>query len=145
MHKKPVRKPKQPALNYAVWLLGRRDYGEGEMEAKLISKLYSEEEVRDTMQTLKELKYVDDSLFSARRIKSKATYAGWGKYKIAMDLKQKGLDEATINAAFAELDSEEAEDDAVETIDWQQNAVDLMQKKYGAWPEDLPFKMLMAA
>ena len=59
---------KEPALSYALTLLGRRDYSTWEMERKLEGKGYRREEIMTAVTRLREWNYLDDGIYLRRQI-----------------------------------------------------------------------------
>lgn len=142
IHKKGYtrKKPSYSSFDYAIFLLGRKPYPFKEMYDKLIQRGYSEKETQDATSRLKELGYLDDALFAKNRVRSRADFSSWGKSKIIQELKQKGVAAEHIENAisFWEEGADEWVQGEVSSNSWKDNAVDLLQRKYGAWPEDLP-------
>ncbi|NLM36809.1 MAG: regulatory protein RecX [Firmicutes bacterium] len=61
-------KPKEPALSYALTLLGRRDYSTRELERKLEGQGYQREEIMAALARLREWNYLDDATYLRRQI-----------------------------------------------------------------------------
>ena len=63
------------------------------------------------MQHLVKEKYVDDERYARAYVRDKFRYAGWGRLKIAYNLRQKGVDRIIINEAMeAEIEVDEYAD-----------------------------------
>lgn len=56
---------------------------------------------------LTEDKYIDENRYAHAFVRSKFRFNRWGREKIRLAMRQKGLDDSTINDALAELDGEE--------------------------------------
>lgn len=78
-------------LDYAVRVLSRKDYFESEMFAK-ISEHFSEEEAAETIIKLKDYGYLDDTRCRKNLIVSRLRN-GYGTYRIAAELREKGIDD----------------------------------------------------
>jgi len=117
-------------------MMGRRPFSEKEMQAKLLQKHYAEEEVAETMARLNELGYLNDAKFASERVRSRAELYGWGAQRIKQELKQKGVDSATVTQAVEAFEEGNA-DEGKDPHDWQQKADDLLARKFGVWPEEL--------
>lgn len=117
---------KTSSTNYALWLLGKRGHSKAELAAKLKQRGYEAEAVETALKAV--AVYLDDDAFALSRIRYRATYSKWGRGRIAQELAAKGLNEATINRAFAAW----AENDENKT-DWQAQATELLQRKFGQY------------
>lgn len=60
--------------------------------------------------SLREDRYVDDARFAAAFAREKASLQGWGPVKIRFQLRGKGISEADIVTALAEVEPEKADD-----------------------------------
>ena len=56
---------------------------------------------------LTEDKYIDENRYAHAFVRSKFRFNRWGREKIRLAMRQKGLDDSTINDALSELDGEE--------------------------------------
>ena len=52
---------------------------------------------------LTSLKFIDDSRYATAYVREKASLSRWGEYKIRAGLRNKQIDEETINAALSQL------------------------------------------
>ena len=129
----------------ALKLLSRRGYAVAELKRKLLDKEHPYKDVMQTLEWLQEHRFLDDARFAAGRIRYRAEVSRWGRLKILQELKQKGVPEEItqeeLNKFEAGLDQpldpnlspEKIRDD----FDWQQEALTLLEKRFGHWPEDL--------
>ena len=130
------RKPKLPSFEKAVSLLSRRGYASKEMYEALIKKNYEEQEASEAIEQLLEIRYLDDKRYAYERIRSRATVSKWGKGRISRELQAKGIPENIAEEAFNRFES--GEDERLnETYNWQKEASELLQHKYGAWPIEI--------
>ena len=53
---------------------------------------------------LTSLKFIDDSRYATAYVREKASLSRWGEYKIRAGLRNKQIDEETINAALSQLE-----------------------------------------
>lgn len=130
------KRTKLSAYDKSIQLLARRGYAVKELTDALLKKEYSADEVSETIQLLQDHRYLNDENFAYERIRSRALLSKWGKRRIQTELKNKGVDEATIHKAFNQFE-EGTEERLGETHDWQQQATELLLRKYGAFPNHL--------
>lgn len=116
---------RKTCMEMALGILARRGYSVFELGRKLKDKAYSRDEVEETLGRLVELKYVDDLRFSRERARYRAETSKWGWQRIAMELRQAGVDDAAMVAAKAEIgeggDSE---------VDFDAKALDLVRRHF---------------
>lgn len=130
------KRTKLSAYDKSIQLLARRGYAVKELTEALLKKKYPAEEVLEAINLLLEHRYLNDESFAYERIRSRALLSKWGKRRIQTELKNKGVDEAIIHKAFNQFE-EGTEERLGETHDWQQEATDLLLRKYGAFPNTL--------
>lgn len=90
--------PYEALWNRALWYLGRRDYGLRELRQKLLrprpnKPAPAEEDVDKAMERLVELGLLDDARY-AQRLAEALSRKGFSTRGIAMELRQRGLDES---------------------------------------------------
>ncbi len=107
---------------YALWLLGKREYSVFGLREKLEKKFLDEFDLIETViKEFQEKEWVSDIRFCENFIREKAEYSGWGRRKIFMKIKEKGID------------SEMAEEMLERFFSYQQEknkAIDLALEKY---------------
>ncbi len=105
--KKPKEKfrKKMEINNYIIFLLGRREYSEKEIRAKLKLREHTEEEIDKALTWAKENNYQSDERYARNQIKFRSSKKS--NKKLLYEMKSKGIDEDIINNAIEELDSEE--------------------------------------
>lgn len=79
-----------------------------EVERHLLSKGFAPEEICETIERLKELRYVDDEDYCARYLEY-AAGKGRGPLRIRRELEEKGVERETIQIAFEEYETEESD------------------------------------
>jgi len=107
-------------FNYAVFLLGKRNYFEKVLMDKLKEKEYDEEAITFTIEKLHSYRYLDDERLSMAFVNDKKRFSKKGPRYIASVLKTKGVDQDTIQEALA---ANYHEDEALE------NCKELVRKK----------------
>lgn len=116
---------RKTCMDMALGILARRGYSVFELRRKLKDKAYTRTEIDETVERLQELKYVDDQRFARERARYRAEASKWGWQRIAMELRQSGVDDAAMAAAKAEIgeggDSE---------VDFDAKALDLVRRHF---------------
>ncbi|MCW8965000.1 MAG: recombination regulator RecX [Gammaproteobacteria bacterium] len=110
------------ALQRAVGFLARREHSQHELRWKLSGRDYPEEEIEAALQRLIDKGLQSDERFTHAYIESRYQ-RGHGPYKIAAELKQRGVDEILTNQM---VNSED--------FDWFEHALNVYQKKYAGKP-----------
>lgn len=131
------RKTKEPkkwsAINYVVWLLGRREYSKAELSKKLRIKFEEKgmpiEGIDDILARAEDLGLQSDDRFLESQVRMKKE-AGKGPAFIRAQLRQHDLSEAKIDQAL----SSSFEDDN----EWLVRGYDLAERKFGEAPYKLP-------
>jgi len=90
-------------LNYALWLLGRRDRSVGEIRNKMKEKKFEEEEIEQTIKHLKKLNFLDDGKFATHYISNQISIKPLGKYQLKQKLKRKFVSDEIIDNAIKEI------------------------------------------
>lgn len=107
---KPAKQYDEKALRHkAIELLARREYSFYELETKLTALTENHDDVYPVLDWLIEMGLQSDARFCSMFIRSKAI-AGYGPIRIAMELKQKGINPHLMENAFDELDFDWAEE-----------------------------------
>ena len=124
-------------LERATRILAMRDHSEAEFRRKLVisserAAQFSKAEVPPEPLTAEEIdqvvewcyqhRWLDDTRFAERYLAGRSR-KGYGPQRIRMELGQKGIDKTLIDETLATTD-----------IDWQKQAFDLAERKFG-----LPF------
>jgi regulatory protein len=90
-------------------LCSRAEYCSADLYRKALKDLEGDAEAAAAVVAeLKAQRYVDDARYAAAFAREKASLQGWGPVKIRFQLRGKGIGEADINAALAEVEPEKA-------------------------------------
>jgi regulatory protein len=101
------------ALQKAYRLLSMRPHSEKEMGKKLREKGFPLAVVKEALEKLHELKYLDDELFARQWARNLAVNKLWGNRKIIISLQEKGVSAELISAAIDEARREIFEEEAI--------------------------------
>ncbi len=116
-------KSTQSSLNYALYLLGRRGRSVYELRSKLFEKEFEAVEIEKTLQKLTKLGFLDDQKFAELYARDKVTIYRRGRYRIAQELRLKGVDKEVVEATIKE----------VNPSDELASAVSLLKGRARAW------------
>lgn len=100
------------ALERAVALLAVRARTERELRESLRQCAYSEAVIERVIARMDEAGYIDDADFASHWASSR-TGKGMGTRRIAMELRQKGVDAEQIEQAISQLDEDECMESAI--------------------------------
>ncbi len=100
----------QDLYDYALRILMRRAHSVHEMKTKLLRKADSELLAQVVLARLKESGQLDDSRYAKQFTRQRAEVRKQGKFRIARDLRARGVPDRHINSALAE--SAESHDEA---------------------------------
>lgn len=99
----PKKSPSQKrAIEYALWLLGRRARTQKEIEKKLQDKEYSQADVSYVISRLCELEFINDLEYAKNYIRQSKIIKPKGKYRLTQELLRRGVEKETITSALAE-------------------------------------------
>lgn len=107
-------------FNYAVFLLGKRNYFEKALKDKLKEKEYDEEAIQFAIEKLYHYGYLNEERLTEAFVKDKKRFSKKGPRYIASALKAKGVDEGLIKQT---LEACYEEEEALE------NCMSLLRKK----------------
>lgn len=105
----------EQGLSYTLWLLGRRDHSEAELRERLQRKGAEPSDIGRIVQRLRELELVDDESFATRWVRARSRKKG--AIAIRHELKRKGVGEAHVDRALAELTDEGQVEAAVAVLE----------------------------
>ncbi|MDL2318851.1 recombination regulator RecX [Eubacteriales bacterium OttesenSCG-928-A19] len=108
----------QRALDRALRALALRAHSEQEIVDKLTRAGYDEHIIAETMAKLSEYSLTDDPSFASQWANSRAR-RGMGPWRIARELREKGVSREDADAAIAELDQDAALDTAIQLAEKQ--------------------------
>ena len=112
---------KNKCFNYAVFLLGKRNYFEKALQDKLKEKEYDEEAIQFAIEKLYQYGYLNEERLTEAFVKDKKRFSKKGPRYISSALKAKGVEEELIKKA---LEAHYEEDEALE------NCMSLLRKKF---------------
>lgn len=127
-------KPKREwdAMNYVLWLLGRREYSRAELEIKLARKFAEKEMPKEGIEVVLdraiELGLQSDDRFLDSQVRMQKS-AGKGPLFIRATLRQHDLNSADVESALDQPDD-----------DWLARAYDLAERKFGPAPYAMPLR-----
>lgn len=105
------RKPKevkpQQALVRLEELCARSEHSTGELRTKLRQWRIAPADAEEIIESLTARRFVDDSRFAQAFVRDKYRFARWGRIKIRLQLRAKGVDTDTIAEALELIDSKE--------------------------------------
>jgi regulatory protein len=104
------------AKQKAYRLLSLRPHSEKELEKKLREKGFSATVVKEALEKLHELKYLNDASFADQWARNLAVNKLWGNKKIIASLREKGVAAELINTAIEEARREISEEDALRVL-----------------------------
>ncbi len=106
----------EAAKQKAYRLLSLRPHSERELAKKLLDKGFSKTIVKEALEKLHELKYLNDASFAGGRARHLAVGKLWGNRKIIACLREKGVDDRLIEDAIALARRELPEEEAI--VQW---------------------------
>lgn len=98
------------AISAALNLLAYRPRAEGELRTRLRQRGFSYEAVAETIEKLRELRYLDDQDFAERWIENRLEHRPRSARMIAMELRAKGMDASTVADAVDRVEIDERTD-----------------------------------
>ena len=101
------------ALQKAYRLLSLRPHSEKELEKKLREKGFPAVVIKETLEKLHDLKYLNDASFAAGGARNLAVNKLWGNRKIALSLREKGIATNLIDLSLERAREELSEEAAI--------------------------------
>jgi len=101
------------AKQKAYRLLAMRPHSEKELGKKLRDKGFSEAVIKEALEKLHDLKYLNDASFAIQWARNLAVNKLWGNRKISAGLQEKGVAMRLIEDAIASVRQELSEEDAI--------------------------------
>ncbi len=96
----PDTGPRPRALDFAYARLARRAHSQGELTLKLERAGYPEGEIRDTIERLRSLRYLDDESFATSFALQAVERKRWGPARIEQSLRERCLADSLIAQAL---------------------------------------------
>ena len=106
----------EAAKQKAYRLLSLRPHAEKELEKKLREKGFPAVVVKETLEKLHDLKYLNDESFAKGLARNQAVNKLWGNKKIAAGLREKGLAAEWIDSSIKKAREEVSEEAAIEIL-----------------------------
>lgn len=94
--KKDTEENRNLAFNYGLKYLSYRNRSTKEVNDYLVRKHFEEESINSALKRLIDLKFINDEEFARSWIESRQKYKGKSKFILKNELRQKGLNDATI-------------------------------------------------
>ena len=104
------------ALQKAYRLLSLRPHSEKELEKKLREKGFPAVVIKETLEKLHDLKYLNDASFAVSLARNLAVNKLWGNKKIALNLREKGIATDLIDLSMEQARQELPEEEAIEAL-----------------------------
>ncbi|MEE9913161.1 MAG: recombination regulator RecX [Deltaproteobacteria bacterium] len=101
------------ARQKAFRLLSLRPHSEKELEQKLREKCFPAAVIKEALEKLRDLKYLNDASFAIQWARNLAVNKLWGNRKIIASLQEKGIQTRLIDDAVASARQELSEDEAI--------------------------------
>jgi len=101
------------AKQKAYRLLSMRPHSEKELAKKLRDKGFPEAVIKEALEKLHDLKYLDDASFAMQQARNLAVNRLWGDRRISDSLREKGIAAGLIAQAIAAARQELPQDEAV--------------------------------
>jgi regulatory protein len=98
---------KESAHQYALRLLTNRARSEAEVNKALVKKEYPPEVVEETLERLSKSGLLDDDRFAEAWVENRTEFRPRSKRALAVELRQRGLSQETIEKAVEEVDDED--------------------------------------
>jgi regulatory protein len=106
----------EAAKQKAFRLLALRPHSEKELEKKLREKGFPAVVIKETLEKLHDLKYLNDASFANQWARNLVVNKLWGNKKIFASLRGKGLATELINVSIEKAREELPEEDAMEIL-----------------------------
>lgn len=106
----------EAAKQKAYRLLSLRPHSEKELEKKLREKGFPAVVIKETLEKLHDLKYLNDASFAVSWARNLAVNKLWGNKKIAASLREKGLTADLIDSSIEQARQELQEEEAIEIL-----------------------------
>lgn len=96
----------QEALVRLEELCARTEYSAKELRNKLYRWHIGYPDAEEIIESLRRRRFVDDSRFARAFVRDKYRFNRWGRVKLRVELKARGISDADIAEAFMEIDEE---------------------------------------
>lgn len=106
----------------AIGLLARREYSRAELAQRLQKKSFDNAAIEECLDTLIEQDLQSDARFAANFVRSRII-RGQGVIRIKGELRQRGVDQETLNTALAAIEESEQ-------VDWFELARETLARRF---------------
>ena len=106
----------EAAKQEAYRLLSLRPHSEKELEKKLREKGFPAVVIKETLEKLHDLKYLNDASFASQWARNLVVNKLWGNKKITASLREKGLTADLIDSSIEQAREELPEEAAIEIL-----------------------------
>ncbi len=97
---------RERAMQQALLFLSYRVRSEKEIRQNLSKHEIPDEVIEETLEKLRRSGFANDKQFTSAWVENRSTFRPRGRRALAMELRQKGIDDATIESALEGLDEE---------------------------------------
>jgi regulatory protein len=94
------------ALKRAAALCSKQEQCSSHIREKLKTWNVSDDDAEKIIELLKKEKFLDDQRYATFYVRDKFRFNGWGKIKMAVMLRQKGIPDVIIDEALNQIDQE---------------------------------------
>jgi len=94
------------ALKRAAALCSKQEQCSSHIREKLKTWNVTDNDADKIIELLKKEKFLDDRRYASFYVRDKFRFNGWGKIKLAVMLRQKGIPQVTIDEALDQIDQE---------------------------------------
>ena len=120
-----MNSPKQPltpnqAFNRAAAMCARSEQSSGDIRGKLVKWGLGSSDTDQVLSQLIEQGFINDERYARAFVKDKFSFNGWGRVKIAYQLRQKGIPNDLITDALTVIDEDQ----------YRQRLIDLLSAKW---------------
>lgn len=119
------------ALQIIAGLCSKKEYCSRDIREKLKRWELEEKAQQKIMSFLEQHQFVDDHRFARIYAEDKFRFNHWGKQKIAMMLRQKGIETDTIAEALENIGKQ----------NYEESCLELLRQKWKNMPREEPYKM----
>jgi len=97
---------RERALHQALLFLSYRARSENEIRKNLSKHEIPDAVIEETLERLRREGFANDKKFASAWVENRSTFRPRGRRALAMELRQKGIDDSTIESALEEVDDE---------------------------------------
>lgn len=121
----------EKALNILASQCSKKEYCTGDIRRKLLRWELPDEEADRILDYLLRHRFVDDGRFARIYAEDKFRFNHWGRQKIALMLRRKGIPSATVEAALS----------AIPDASYADGCLDILRQKLRTLSESDPYKL----